>query len=108
MIWALFVTILIEGIVILAWCAIRKKPAVPLLFASLFINVLTQILLWSLLRIFHTEYLVTLLVTEAAIWLFESLLLFRMSNGQLNLYNASVLSFCMNAASFGVGWFLPI
>ena len=108
MIQALFVTILIEGIVILAWCAIRKKPAGSLLFASLIINVLTQSLLWSMLRIFYKEYLAALLATEVAIWLVESLLLSRISSSQLNLKSASVLSFCMNAASFGAGWFLPI
>lgn len=108
MIRTLPVTILIEGIVVLAYCLYRKKSAGSLLVASLFVNLFTQTALWITLEFFYRNYTVALLTAEFFIWLVESLLMFRLSRGQLEFINAVVLSFCMNAASFGLGWFLPI
>lgn len=108
MILTLPVTILLEGIVILVYGAIRRKPVGTLLLASLIINALTQILLWIVLEIFFAAYVTALLTTEVLIWLIESLFILRMTKGELDLKRAFALSFCMNAASFGVGWFLPI
>jgi hypothetical protein len=104
----LLITILVEGIVVLAYSAIQKKPAGNLLVVSVIINVLTQALLWVALQIFFNYYLIALFVMEMLIWLIESLLLFRLSKGQLNLKSAMILSLLMNAASFGVGWLLPV
>jgi hypothetical protein len=102
------VTILIEGIVVLAYCLHRKEPAGVLLFASAVVNLFTQAFLWVLLGLLYRHYTAALLAAELFIWLVESLLIFRLAKGQLELKSAVVLSFCMNTASFGVGWFLPV
>ena len=108
MIPTLLVTLLIEGIVVLAYSTLRRKPAGSLQFASFTVNVFTQVILWLALGVFFRYYLIALLTAEGLIWLVESLLMLRFSKGQLNLKSAVVLSFCMNSASFGLGWFLPV
>jgi len=105
---SLLFTILIEGTVVLGYSILAKRPAGPLLWASFVVNIFTQSLLWISLQLFFRHYLVTLFVAEILIWLIESFLLQRLSNGKLNLRDACTLSFCMNASSFGIGWFLPI
>ncbi|MCC6300777.1 MAG: hypothetical protein IT314_15940 [Anaerolineales bacterium] len=105
---SLIFTILIEGAVVLAYSILAKRPAIPLLLVSLVVNIFTQSLLWIVLQFFFRHYLVTLFIAEALIWLTESFLLYRLSNGRLDLRSACALSFCMNASSFGIGWFLPI
>jgi hypothetical protein len=101
-------TILIEGIVVLVYCRIRNRPVGVLLLASIFVNVFTQFALWVALGIFFRNYLCALLIAEALIWLVEGLLLFHLSNRCLDLKGSLALSFCMNAASFGLGWFMPV
>jgi hypothetical protein len=107
-IWTLLATILIEGIVVLIYCAIQKKPAGLLFVASLPINLITQAILWLWLRISYPFYIPALLIAEILIWLVESLLLQKLSSGRLNRRDAAILSFYMNAASFSIGVFLPI
>lgn len=101
-------TILMEGCVVFTYCVWRKKPAGKLLGTSLLVNVLTQVVLWAVLRIFFQYYLITLFVSEVLIWLGESLLLYYLVKEQLKLFEAFLLSLCMNTVSFGVGWFLPV
>ena len=108
MIFTLLITILVEGCVVLVYAALRKRPAGILLRASLIVNVLTQVSLWAALRIFYQHYLITLIVVEIIIWLVESVLMYFLARGQLSPVNAIVLSLCMNAASLGVGWLLPV
>ena len=108
MIYTLLITLLIEGVVVLVYSAIRKRPAGDLLRVSVIINVFTQIILWIALEIFFRYYLTTLIAAEILIWLVESFLIHRLSKERLSLSNAVFLSLCMNLASFGIGWFLPV
>lgn len=108
MIPTLFVTIQIEGIVVLAYARLKQVPAGRLLHASLIVNVITQSILWISLGIFFRHYLTALLIGEVLIWLAESLLMQRLSGNQLTWRQSAVLCLCMNVSSFGVGWFLPI
>ena len=108
MIPTLLVTILIEGIVVLAHARLMKKTAGNLLRASLIVNVITQSILWISLGIFFRHYLTVLLTGEVLIWLAESLLMQRLSGNQLTWRQSVVLSLCMNLSSFGLGWLLPI
>jgi uncharacterized membrane protein len=101
-------TLLVEGIVVFIYSVALKRPAGGLLRASFIVNVFTQVMLWITLNLFFRYYLATLAIAEVVIWLVESVLLVRLSNEQLSLRSAIFLSFCMNLASFGVGWFLPI
>lgn len=108
MISTLLVTVLIEGIVVLAYARLKQLPAGGLLRASLIVNVITQSLLWISLAIFFRHYLTALLTGEVIIWLAESLLMQRLSGNQLTWRQSVVLSLCMNLSSFGLGWLLPI
>jgi len=107
-IFTLLITILIEGCVVFIFCALQKRPAGRLLLASLMVNVLTQSMLWVALKIFFQHYLIALTVAEVLIWLVEGVLLRWLSGNHLNLRQTLTLSLCMNAASFGIGWFLPV
>ena len=108
MIRTLVLTVFLEGCVVLVYCALQKRPAGRLLQASLLINVLTQGMLWLILKIFFQQYILTLITAEVLIWLIESVLLYYLMLKQLSLRSAVLLSLCMNALSFGVGWFLPV
>ena len=107
-IFTLLITILVEGCVVFIFCAVQKRPAGRLLLASFMVNVLTQVLLWVALKVFFQNYLITLIVVEVLIWLLEGVFLHRLPGNNLNLRQALTLSLCMNAASFGIGWFLPV
>lgn len=108
MILTLIATILFEGVVVIGYCIWRKKPAQPILFTSVFINLITQSLLWIVLNFFFSNYLVALLVAEILIWLIESLALYSIPANQLKLIDAISLSLGMNLLSLTLGWFLPV
>ena len=102
------VTILVEGVVCLGYSIWRRKPVGYLLITSVFVNLITQTLLWVALSLFYQHYVVALLVAEIFIWVIESILLYGIRLNQLKVREALFLSLCMNLASFGIGWFLPV
>ena len=108
MIRTLLVTLFIEGCVVLVYCAVQKRPAGALVQASFIVNVFTQAILWLALRMFFRHYLIALIAAEILVWLVESVFMYRLPGNRLDLSQAMFLSLCMNAASFGVGWFLPV
>ncbi len=108
MIATLSITIIIEGVVVLAYCTWRRKPLFSFLVTSVVANIITQSLLWIVLRVFFRYYFVALLMSEAFIWLFESVLIYLPHKSQLTFKNAAILNLCMNILSFGVGWLLPV
>ena len=108
MIVTLPVTILIEGLVVYVYAAWSRKPVGRLLLASFFANLMTQPILWFSLVIFFRHYMAALIIAEVLIWLAESLLMRRLSGIRLDWKITLVLSFCMNAASAGFGFWLPV
>jgi hypothetical protein len=108
LITTLLVTILIEGVVVLAYCIWRRKPLLSIFVTSLAANIITQWLLWRVLQIFFRNYLAALLISELFIWFFESILLCLPRTNQLSYRSAVLLSFSMNLLSFGAGWFLSV
>ena len=108
MIVTLVITILIEGVIVAGYCSWRGKSLGPILFTSIWANLITQSFLWVVLRLFFQHYILTLLIAEIFIWLIESFLLYRFSANQLRLQEATLISLLMNLASFALGWFLPI
>ena len=108
MIIALLITVIIEGIVAVGYALWRRKPALPLLFTSICINLLTQSLLWIGLNLFFRQYLIALAIAEVLIWGLESILLYVVRATELRLQDAVVLSLSMNLASFALGWLLPV
>ncbi len=108
MIASLLATILIEGLIVLAYALWKSKPAARLLLAGLLANLLTQSLLWVVLNFFFTRYLQALLISEFLIWWLESLVLRFFPGSRLGWSQAIGLSLAMNLASFVIGWFLPV
>lgn len=108
MIATLFITILIESIVVIGYSYWRKERLAPILVTSMGGNLLTQSLLWVMLNLFFQNYLLALLVAEILIWIIETVLLYSIPANQLSLKEASLLSLGMNALSLAVGWLLPV
>jgi hypothetical protein len=102
------ITILIEGVIVAGYCIWRRKPLGPILFTSVWANLITQSFLWVVLSLFFQHYIITLLIAEVFIWMIESFLFYRFSANQLRLQEAALISLLMNLASFAFGWFLPI
>jgi hypothetical protein len=78
-IYSLPITILIEGLVCLAYCTWSKKPVLSILITSIFANLITQSLLWIVLNIFFQYYLLTLFIAEILIWLIEGVIFYSFS-----------------------------
>jgi hypothetical protein len=108
LILTLFITIIIESVVVIRYSLWGKKPVKPILFTSICGNLITQSLLWAALNLFYQNYLVTLLIAEILIWIIESGLLYSIPANQLSFREAILLSLGMNVFSFVLGWFLPI
>ena len=108
MIATLFITVFIEGVVVVAYCIWGRKPLLSLLITSVAANIMTQSILWAVVNIYFRDYLAALLICEIFIWLFESLLIFFTHKDRLTLRSAALLSLCMNFLSFGTGWLLPV
>ncbi len=108
MIETLSITILVEGVVCLGYSIWRRKPIGSIFTTSVFVNLITQSLLWMVLSLFYQHYLVTLLVAEILIWLIEGYLLAGWHLNRLKIGEAFFLSLIMNLSSFGIGWFLPV
>jgi hypothetical protein len=104
----LVITILVEGVVCLGYSIWRRKPIGPIFITSVFVNLITQSLLWVALSLFYQYYLATLLVAEVLIWAMEGYLLYGWRLNRLKIGEALILSLMMNLSSFGIGWFLPI
>jgi hypothetical protein len=104
----LLITILAEGMVVVGYSLWRRKPTSPILFTSICGNLITQTLLWIVLKLFFRNYVMTLIVAELSIWIIESLLLVSVSANKLRFADAILLGLGMNLFSFGLGWFLPI
>jgi hypothetical protein len=102
------ITILLEGLVCLAYSIWQRKPTGSIFITSIFANLITQSLLWVGLNLFYNHYLITLFIAEILIWLIESFWLHLFPKNKLDLKEAACLSLMMNVASFGIGWFLPM
>ena len=108
MIVTLFITILVEGAIVIGYSIWLKKTLGPILFTSILANLITQSLLWVVLNLFFRYYLIALLAAEILIWMMESVLLYYVPANRLRFTDAILLSLSMNLTSFTLGWFLPI
>jgi hypothetical protein len=104
----LFITIILEGVLVIAYSYWGRKPIPPLLVTSICGNLLTQSWLWVTLNLFFQSYLLALLIAEIFIWIIETVLLYSIPANQLSIKEASLLSLGMNALSFAVGWSIPV
>ena len=108
MIETLSITLLVEGVVCLGYTIRWRKPSGSIFITSIFINLITQSILWVALSLFYQHYLAVLLIAEILIWVLEGYLLYGLRFNQLKVREAFVLSLMMNLSSFGIGWFLPV
>ena len=108
MIVTLFITSIIEGVIVIGYCLWGKKAVKPILLTSIGGSLITQSFLWIVLNLFFQTYLVTLLIAEILIWIFESLLLVSIPATRLSFKEAVLLSLGMNLSSFVLGLFLPV
>ena len=104
----LLITIIVESIIVLGYCIWSEKPVRPILLTSICANIVTQSLLWGVLSVFFQHYIIALLITEAFIWVIESLTLYFIPTNQLRCSEAMSLGLSMNLVSFALGWFLPV
>jgi hypothetical protein len=105
---SLGLTIWVESIVVAGFGLWQRKPLRHLLLSSILANLLTQILLWTVLNMFPNDYQATLFISEIILWGVEGMILFFYRPNQLKLAQALLLSLTINLASFTLGWFLPI
>lgn len=108
MITALLFTIAVESAVVLGYSLWRRKPLISILITSLLGNLVTQTLLWMVLRWGFQDYLLVLGIAEILIWLLESIFLASVPANQLSWREAARLSLGMNFMSLALGWFLPV
>ena len=108
MIWSLPITVILEAAICLGYSIWQSKPIGPIIFTSIFANLITQSMLWIALNIFFQHYLVTLFVAEILIWMIEGVGLNSFRANRLDIRQALTLSLLMNLSSFGLGWFLRI
>jgi hypothetical protein len=104
----LFITVIIEGMIVSGYSLWRRKPLGPILLTSIVANLITQSLLWMGLSVFFRNYLFVLFTAEFLIWSIESFLLSYVPANKLRLGEAIRLAFLMNLASFALGWLLPV
>ncbi len=108
MIFTFAITLLSESLVVLGYCRWRQKPVRSILATSICANLLTQLILWALLRLFFQQYIMVLGIAEILIWIMESIALYSVPANRLRWTDALLLSLFMNLMSFALGWFLPI
>jgi len=107
-IWSLPVTVIVEAAIGFGYSTWQCKPIGPIVFTSIFANLITQSMLWIALNIFFQHYRVTLFVAEILIWMTEGVWLNSFRANRLDIRQALALSLLMNLSSFGLGWFLRI
>lgn len=128
MLWALIITFITTGLVLSAYTFIftlalesilaliylryLKIPNMKILKGVLLANIFTQPVfvllytdLWEVSRLFMVT---SLIILELIVWLVEAVIVHRAQERQLSFKNILVLTFFLNAASFGLGLLLPI
>lgn len=108
MIKTLLITIVIETVVDLVFCQIRKKPAISIVITGLWANLWTQTGLWLLLKFLPGSYLPILIGAEILVWFLEGLCFMAVARNRLSAREAMLLGLLRNLSSFGTGIFLPI
>jgi hypothetical protein len=86
----------------------RKRPAVLVLTVILLLNLVTQPALWLTVRGFSGQYpVLVVLFAEMIVWLVEAVGLFLAQRKRIGFGEALLVSFVLNAASFGIGLLFP-
>ena len=106
---ALLATILVEGVIVLAYAAARGLRIRRWLTSVTLINLLTQPVLWCVMWLLPADipYFPALAIGESLVWLVEAILLDLLAGGRLRFRNAAIVSLILNGVSVGIGLLLP-
>jgi hypothetical protein len=95
---------LFVGLVYVIW---RKRPWFPVLLTILLMNLVTQPILWFVVKEMRLTACAFTYVLELIVCLVEAWILYLVLRKSVNFSEILLLSFAMNLASFGVGLLLP-
>jgi hypothetical protein len=101
------VTLIVELFVGLIYVILRKRPWVPVLLTILLMNLVTQPILWFVVKEMRLTACAFTYVLELIVCLVEAWILYLVLRKSVNFTEILLLSFVMNLASFGVGLLLP-
>ena len=101
------VTLIVELFVGLVYVIWRKRPWFPVLLTILLMNLVTQPILWFVVKEMRLTVCAFTYVLELIVCLVEAWILYLVLRKSVNFSEILLLSFAMNLASFGVGLLLP-
>ena len=107
---ALSLTIVVEGLIVLAYAAARGLRIRHWLAYAVLINTVTQPALWYLMGLVPADmpYFPALAAAESLVWVIEAGLLHLLAPGRLGVGQALTLRLVLNVASCGVGLVAPV
>jgi len=107
---ALSLTIVVEGLIVLAYAAATGLRIPHWLAYVVLANLVTQPALWYLMGLLPADiaYVPALTAAESVVWVAEAGLLRLLAGGRLGVGHALMLSLVLNVASCGVGLLLPL
>jgi hypothetical protein len=107
---ALSLTIVVEGLIVLAYAAARGLRIPHWLAYVVLANLVTQPALWCFMGLLPADiaYVPALTAAESVVWVAEAGLLRLLARGRLGVGHALMLSLILNVASCGAGLLLPV
>jgi len=107
---ALSLTVVVEGLIVLAYAAARGLRIPHWLAYVVLINTVTQPSLWYLMGLLPADiaYVPALTAAESLVWVVEAGLLHLLAGDRLGVGHALTLSLVLNVASCGVGLVAPV
>jgi hypothetical protein len=99
------VTELTIGLVYVLW---RKRPWLRVLLTILLMNLVTQPILWFIVKEFRLTTCIFTYLLELVVCLVEAWILYRVLRKSVKFSEVFLLSLAMNLASFGIGLLLPL
>ncbi len=107
---ALSLTIVVEGLIVLAYAIARGLRIRHWLAYAVLVNTVTQPALWYLMGLLPADiaYFPALTAAESVVWVVEAGLLHLLAGARLGVGHALMLSLVLNATSCGVGLLLPL
>ena len=86
----------------------RKRPWLRVLLTILLMNLLTQPVVWLVVKDMQLSLCAGTYVLELAVILLEAWILYLVLRKSAKFREAFLLSLAMNLASFGIGLLLPV
>jgi len=103
----LTVTIIVELVISVIYVLWRKRPWLPTLLTILPMNMVTQPVVWLVVKSMRLTMCAGTYVLELIVCLLEAWILYRVFRKSVKFSEILLLSLAMNLASFGIGLLLP-